>query len=403
MGRIVTSDHTFQGVAESNIKAFVTQTTGKYQKLFSSNPPTFATYYSLSVTEGSVEPTLRGADEIIGRDSPLKYSRIENMPLYGNTQFDLNREIDENLGAQTGEVGGDAFLLPGSIEPRENDYFVLEHTQSRVMFRVTAVNVDRIEGRGYHKITFILDEGMKTEEQINDQLAEHGEYEFDMDGLGTHETPPIIQKIGKRLRNELAEVLDALKQWYITKYYYEKYGALLHLSTDSNRYFVHDQMLEHFIRKNEVFHTKRYLHALSLPAPDPWYMTNYGRLSGYYTYEMTKQPRDQWLDRWQIKLDKTATHEFTNRLFGTPKGFYYSAQHKQFEQISDLAEIRANSQRGVQLKMPRMSQPDIQRSRISSTATSTCTGCLWSTCSRSVPIPPMMTTTRTAPRHTTGS
>ena len=328
MGKIV-SDHDFQGVSQANIKAFVKQTTGRYQVLFSSNPPTFVTYYSLSVTDGSVDPSLRGADEIIGKDSPLVYARIDNLPIYSLSQLDLNRDFDDVVGSATGEISGEAYTLPSSIEPRENDYFVLEHTEARHLFRVVSVNVDRIEGIAYHKLSFILDEGMETESRLNDQLTKDGEYEFDMDGVGVDEAPAIIQKVGKRLRNELAAVLDNLKKWYITSYYDENYGALTHTSPDG--FLVHDPMLDYFVRKREVFHTNKYLYSLSLPVPDPWYVVNYNRVCGYCVYETTKRREDRWMDRYQMRLIKTATTSFTNPFYGTTRGYCYIARHELLE------------------------------------------------------------------------
>ena len=336
MGVIISNQHGFKRVSEANIKAFIEQTTKRYQKLFDSKPPTFVTYYSLSISEGSVDPTLRGADEIVGRDSPLVYSSVDNMPIYNVSQFDLNRDYDEIVGSATGEVSGEAYTLPTSVEPRENDYFVLEHLESRPLFRITAVNVDRIEGIAYHRLSFILDDGMETEGRLVEQVPEEDTYEFDMDGVGSDETPAIIQKIGKRLKDQLSATMYDLKVWYVAKYYDEDYGRFVH--TSPNGFLVHDEMLEHFIYRNGIFHTKEYLRSLSATATH-WTEIYYSQLSGYHQYEVTDDPHDKWVNRWHIYLRQASTAHFTSPFYGTPKGYYYKAHHDIDEHGHDYVEL----------------------------------------------------------------
>ena len=138
---------------------------------FLDKSPVFVTYYHVDSDETTTDGGFKDVNALWGKDSPIKYKKIENLPLYGFDSVQLNLQ-DTDQGLDT-EYSGDAILLPNTVKPLQNDFFTVNHVKGVFLFRVTQVDYDTIRPDNFYKITYRI-ESLENEvlEDINNQVNE---------------------------------------------------------------------------------------------------------------------------------------------------------------------------------------------------------------------------------------
>ena len=119
---------------------------------FLDKSPVFVTYYHVDSDETTTDGGFKDVNALWGKDSPIKYKKIENLPLYGFDSVQLNLQ-DTDQGLDT-EYSGDAILLPNTVKPLQNDFFTVNHVKGVFLFRVTQVDYDTIRPDNFYKITY---------------------------------------------------------------------------------------------------------------------------------------------------------------------------------------------------------------------------------------------------------
>src|SRR5699024_2456631 len=95
--------------------------TRRYSK-YQETAPNFVTYYKLDHSESTSDYGLDNVEEIVGKNSPLKYNKIKNMPLYSVETMSPNFDYDEESGPSMEGTDSEAIILPETIEPSVNDF-----------------------------------------------------------------------------------------------------------------------------------------------------------------------------------------------------------------------------------------------------------------------------------------
>ena len=124
MGQVVTSAE-MRRVVDANLKGYIEQATGSYARLFGKSP-TFVTYYARDPLTSMTDVNLGGAIQLIGPESPIKYQIIHDFPIYGVSEADASSAYEELQGVVSNNVRGEAYVLPGTIAPSENDFFIID-------------------------------------------------------------------------------------------------------------------------------------------------------------------------------------------------------------------------------------------------------------------------------------
>ena len=115
MGQVVTSAE-MRRVVDANLQSYIAQATTNYARLFGKSP-TFVTYYSADADASMTDVNLGGAIQLIGPESPIRYQVIHDFPIYGVSEADVSSAYSELQGVVTDSVRGEAYCLPGTIEP----------------------------------------------------------------------------------------------------------------------------------------------------------------------------------------------------------------------------------------------------------------------------------------------
>ena len=92
---------------------------------------------------------------------------------------------EEDVGLDS-EYSSEATILPGTITPYQNDFFVLKQLKEKFVFRVTEVQHDTIMTDNFWKINFQLEYiDVEKQESLDKQTTE--KYSCLMENIGTDE------------------------------------------------------------------------------------------------------------------------------------------------------------------------------------------------------------------------
>ena len=122
---------------------------------FIEQTPTFVIYYHINVDESTSDEGFKNVDSVIGNNSPIKYQRIDKFPIYGLDAVVAQLQ-DTEVGLDV-SYEGEATILPNTIKPLPNDYFIIPYVGGEVLFRLTEIGYDNIRPDNFYKIMFKLD------------------------------------------------------------------------------------------------------------------------------------------------------------------------------------------------------------------------------------------------------
>lgn len=216
---------------------------------FSDKKPTFVNYFHIDNENTTVNEGFEDVENILGDNSPIKYKKISDFPLYGleNILIQL-QDSDQGLD---GSYDGDAIILPSSLKPLQNDYFTIPYLKDSYIFKVTNVSYDNIMPDNYYKIEFMLEYIDKDKE---DQLEKQTTSKFNciFENMGTEEKIFIEDEYIEDLK-QIDDMYSDIVELYLNIYYSDRYNCLL--ATDGS-YKYYDPLMSVFINKNGLFNRK---------------------------------------------------------------------------------------------------------------------------------------------------
>ena len=287
MGQVIDTVE-MRRVVDGNLRSYLEQVTGSYSRLFGRSP-TFVKYFSQDLATSGSDINLGGAIEIIGPESPLRYKVVYDFPIYGVSEADVSRAYDELQGVVSANIGGDASVLPGTLEPLENDFFVIEYLETPLLFRVRSVNPDRIEGRTYSKLEYFLDP-----HHPDDLLRQiTGEYAFELANVGTDSLPIVEYSVALLLREmEVVEEHHRVAYW---RAFYDRGSGVALLRSGYDRP-VHDRGVDLFISRNQLLGGRGYMKSRTITPVDyadrGIYEDDVYPTTIYYAADRAKRPTD---------------------------------------------------------------------------------------------------------------
>lgn len=129
----------------------------QYAKYIDSTP-SFVTYYSRDVDTSTENPGLGQVKEIVGVDSPLRYNKIKNFPLYGVEEVNPSINSDGISGINV-DIENTAVILPDTVIPKPDDLFVLHYDENTdknsAVYRITGVDINAVDSNTYYQISYI--------------------------------------------------------------------------------------------------------------------------------------------------------------------------------------------------------------------------------------------------------
>lgn len=186
--------------------------------LYSDKKASEVTYYNLNTTMTTLDESTRGNFAEISPESPLRFNKINKFFLFGLGVLEPNYDIGE-FGLESGDIGGDAIILPYTVVPYPGDYFYIDQLDRKLLFRVTTVNVNTLEtGAVMYKISYTL-ASSDSRDDIEAQVVKV--YNFIVNNLGTNFSC-FMEEGDYNDASEIETILTALKDYYIALFYDNK-------------------------------------------------------------------------------------------------------------------------------------------------------------------------------------
>lgn len=194
---------------------------------------TLATYFNINDSKTTTSLGMDTEYQILGPESPLRYNQIEDMILLAFSPLAPEDGQASSSTVRDYSLAGEAFIIPGTIMPRENDMFIVNHLNMNHLFRVTKVVQDGLNTDGSYRIEYKLFSTNPDDiAQLYKQIA--GEYKLDLQTIGGDDLTPIIGKTDYELRSRLLRMLDDMVENYTARFYDARHNCFMcHLNGSS--------------------------------------------------------------------------------------------------------------------------------------------------------------------------
>jgi hypothetical protein len=191
---------------------------------------TLVTLFSIDEMNTTDSLGLNDAYQILGPDSPFRFNKIEKFPLIGMSPLSPENGTVQSTNIRDYNLNGEAFVIPGTVMPKENDFFIVEHLRMTHLIRITEVTQDGLNTDGSYRITYSLySTNPEDIQRINKQVV--GVYRTDLQTIGGEDLTPVIGKEDYELRHRLIRMIDDMVENYVANYYDHKHNCfLLHLN-----------------------------------------------------------------------------------------------------------------------------------------------------------------------------
>lgn len=210
-----------------------------------------STYFSQQGNATTVDRGTRDIDQLFGKQSPLRFSKISNFPLYafGPTNPD---NTDENQ-IEDITVEGDFIVLPSTTVPNVFDFFILNHLKMTALFQVTSVTYDSMKIDGFYKIRYrLISTEDETIQKLNNQVVE--KYSVDLNAVGSN-LNPVIQEDEFIHKKQVQQMVSQMIMSYRALYYNERHNCFLYHHPDMGLDWFdlcgNEFMAKHSIMNNE--------------------------------------------------------------------------------------------------------------------------------------------------------
>ena len=238
----------------------------QYAKYIDSTP-SFATYYSRDVDTSTENPGLGQVKEIVGVDSPLRYNKIKNFPLYGVEEVNPSINADGISGINV-DIENTAVILPDTIIPKPDDLFVLNYDENTdknsAVYRITGVDINAVDSNTYYQISYVstpYDYNILNKRQVVD------DYRFVYGNTGSKYENILLEDRYIEVAS-LEQQFVRYMNFLLDNFYDEDRNMVYFKDKDGNHIFmdeVHDFLNNHKL----LIESRTFIRNIYLPNMDP--------------------------------------------------------------------------------------------------------------------------------------
>lgn len=297
-------------MVDDNIDAFEQRMKSKAIR-FLDHTQTYVTYYHLLNSESTTDDGFVDIESIVGARSPFRYQKITSFPLYGIENL-VPQLQDGDFGLDM-NIEGEAVIMPSTIKPLQNSFFVIEHLGIPAVFRVTEITYDNIRPDNYYQIHYRL-------EYIDDErIAQLDKKVLDncvsvMENIGSEEKC-IIKSIDYIQLEKIEKMKHDMIQVYLHMYYDDTHNSLIAPYPGGG--YLFDPFLAYFVNKNQVLKIKNGITSILLTDQfdDPYLKLKYER--SFYRI----------VERRDISLLNTISYNLFPAYVNENSSFHYHYAH----------------------------------------------------------------------------
>ena len=187
---------------------------------------TLVTYYNMNDANTSSSLGMNTNYQVLGPNSPFRYDKIENMMIIGFSPFAPEDGQASTTTVRNYNLNGEGFIIPGTIMPKENDFFIVSNINMTHLIRVTQVIQDGLNTDGSYKILYSLySTDIKYIEYLESQVLKT--YVMDLQTIGGEDLTPVIGKEDYIYRDRLIKMVNDMCENYVARYYDETHNCFL--------------------------------------------------------------------------------------------------------------------------------------------------------------------------------
>lgn len=191
---------------------------------------TLVTYFSIDDENTTDSLGLETHYQVLGPDSPIRYNKIVNMVLLGMSPFTPEETTASQTNVRNYSISGESTTIPGTVMPKENDMFIVNHVHMNHIFRINQVTQDGLNSDGGYKIQYSLFSTNPEEICWADKQTTK-ESVMDLKTIGGEDLTPVIGKEHHELRSRLISMLYDMIENYEARFYNEMHNCyVLHLN-----------------------------------------------------------------------------------------------------------------------------------------------------------------------------
>lgn len=274
--------------------------------------PVFVTYYSRDIDKSTENPGLGQVKEIVGMESPLRYNKIKNFPLYGVEEVDPGI-VNDGISGVTVDIENTAVILPDTIIPKPDDLFIMNYEENTEknssVYRITNVDINAVDSNTYYQISYVrtpYDHNILNKRQVTD------EYRFIYGNTGSKYENVLLESKFIEVAS-LEKQFEKFSNFFLENFYDEKRNMMWY--KDSSGKHIYMEEVHEFLNKNKIYiESRTFLKNIYLPEMIP--SSNYRRQSSHF-YNMiesrkrlsTHNGTGTFQDSFE-KIDKTKNKRF---------------------------------------------------------------------------------------------
>ena len=276
-----------------NSRIAVTKLNSPQNARLGTNPPTIVTYYHINTDASSVNKGLQNVNELFGSSSGNRFNKIVGVPLWGIDTMDYNLD-DSDAGLDT-NIDGSFKLPPNVFHPFPDDFFIIDHLNRPFLFRVTKVDFDTPNAKGFFRAEFELwssdtDTLPKLEESVSRR------YHCIMDHIGTT-MKAVVSDDEFAVMHKIQSMQVRIRDEYLEKFRDKGYNALMFNRFSVNHY-LYDPLLNYFCNREHVFEVDEF--------NSPTCYLLYEEIRNFHTVEYETSIYDRLIHRDLTDMDDVA-------------------------------------------------------------------------------------------------
>jgi len=273
------SNTTYTDTVESLISGMKEKISANPYYKWSDKAPTPVTYLNINKYKSTLDEAAKITFSEISSISGIYWNRINNFMLYGiDSQVQLTLSNDD-FGAETQAIEGDAFILPGTITPYAGDLFFINHVDEKLIFEIIDATPDTLEnGSNIYKIQYKTSAVKYDEDTIKNITADT--YDFIVDNVGTNYNSVMKSEVMTTLE-KVYEYIIKLQRYYKDVFYNQRVQAFTYKYLEGNFY---DPYMVEFILNNDLINNTNdmdYLYICHQTTLEPTFSLKYMRTLFY--------------------------------------------------------------------------------------------------------------------------
>lgn len=199
----------------------------KYNISRMESKPIFCTYFNIDMGTSTMSKGLGAVYEKAGKNTPLRFNKINNVPLYGFREFNRETNKTEYKGVSV-DLNNESIIPAGSFEPYVNDFLIIHLDDADLIFEVSLAQPTSLVSTPHYRIAYSFSAEKTKDKQSMQDILDNvvGEYDFLIDNVGTNRHALLDVKTVKNI-NELTYIYQRINDSYKSNFYDENNNLLL--------------------------------------------------------------------------------------------------------------------------------------------------------------------------------